>query len=86
MGTFQEKHTLITVGLIFIGSNLAHSLIELGSNVSILNRQIHGLETGKSTFKALRNRYCHEIFVTHLKWFKSMSQQNQISVVKICSS
>jgi UDP-glucose 4-epimerase len=52
--TFRDKHVLITGGLGFIGSNLAHRLVALGAEVLILDSlipeyggnvfNIHGLE------------------------------------------
>ena len=51
---FRDKHVLITGGLGFIGSNLAHRLVALGAEVLILDSlipeyggnvfNIHGLE------------------------------------------
>ncbi len=55
---YEKKKVLITGGLGFMGSNLAHRLVDLGSNIIILNRNRYSPPYGANlhNIKDIRNK------------------------------
>ena len=50
---FNGKNVLITGGAGFIGSNLAHSLLELGANITLIDAMIPSLGGSHHNIKEL---------------------------------
>jgi UDP-glucose 4-epimerase len=53
--TYKDKNVLITGGAGFIGSNLAHSLVALGANVTILDNFFEGSGSNRSNLVNLHD-------------------------------
>ncbi|MCD4666590.1 GDP-mannose 4,6-dehydratase [archaeon] len=53
---FNGKHVLITGGLGFIGSNLAHKLVDLGAHVIIVDSLITGLGANKFNIEDIKDK------------------------------
>ncbi len=52
---YQGKKVLITGGLGFIGSSLAHKLIELGADVTLMDSRIEGLGANDFNIREIRD-------------------------------
>jgi len=53
---FKDKKVLITGGLGFIGSNLAHRLVDLGANVTIVDSLIWAYGGNKANIKGIEDK------------------------------